>query len=158
MNRSSDRWCWAAVRRRERPLVPVPVLVYVCEAGWYRDKCLLARLTFAAGIALGWGPPGSTGILGVRRTILSTLGLLLPRHGGIGRMWVCPPCERRPCRPLREAWVGGGRHSSLGRAWVSSHHACRVSAMLRLGSVSRHLVSRRHRVLSVWNRDQWDLQ
>ena len=158
MGRSPDRRCWAAVRCRERPLVPVPVLVCVCEAGWFRDGRLLARLTFVAGIALGWGPLGSTGILGVGRTILSTLGPLLLRHRGIGAMWLYPHRECRPCRPLREAWVGGDRHSSLGRAWVSSHHACRVSAMLRLGSVSRHLVSRRHRVLSVWNRDQWDLQ
>lgn len=158
MGRSPDRRCWAAVCCRERPLVHVPVLVYVCEAGWSRDGHLLARLTFVAGIALGWGPLGSTGILGVGRTILSTLGPLLLRHRGIGAMWLYPHRECRPCRPLREAWVGGDRHSSLGRAWVSSHHACRVSAMLRLGSVSRHLVSRRHRVLSVWNRDQWDLQ
>ena len=158
MGRSSERWCWAAERCRERLLVPVPVRVCVCGAGWFRDGRLLARLTFVAGIALGWGPLGSTGILGVGRTILSTLGPLLLRHRGIGAMWLYPHRECRPCRPLREAWVGGDRHSSLGRAWVSSHHACRVSAMLRLGSVSRHLVSRRHCVLSVWNRDQWDLQ
>ena len=80
MGRSPDRRCWAAVRRRERQLVPIPVLVYVCEAGWSRDGRLLARPTLVAGIALGWELHGSTGILGVGRTILSTLGPPLPRH------------------------------------------------------------------------------
>ena len=79
MGRSPDGRCWVALHRRERQLVPVLVLVYVCEAGWSRDGRLLARLTLVAGIALGWELHGSTGILGAESTNRATPGRQWPR-------------------------------------------------------------------------------
>ena len=150
LGRRSDPRSWAAPFRRESQPHPVLALVLACESGRSRDGRPLARLTLVAGIALGWELHGSTAALDVERTTRANLGPQWPRPLRIVWVGVLDPCKRRPCRPLREAWVGGDRRSSLGRAWVSSHHACRVSAVLRLGLVSRHRCVRRHRVLSLW--------
>ena len=142
---SLDPRSWATPSCRETQPSPVLVLVFACESGRSRDGRSLAGLTLVAGIALGLAA------LGVECTTRANLEPQWPRPWRIVRLRVLDPCQRRPHRPLREARVGGGRHSSLGRAWVSDHHACLVSAMLRLRWVSRHRCSRRYRFLSLWN-------